>query len=89
MEPVVLVLVEVERDVVALEEPLVDEPPLGVLEPRTGAFSAIHSESFRSPSEDVRRAPLPTRRSSIRSVSRSREPSVRRSVEPSALPLSW
>src|SRR5215212_3180742 len=32
MESVVLVLVEVERDVVALEESLVDEPGLGILE---------------------------------------------------------
>src|SRR5947208_10790461 len=52
----------------------------------TNAFCAIQLDSASSPLANVKRDPLPTRRSAILSCSESRQPNVSRSVEPSALP---
>ena len=55
----------------------------------TRTFSFIHADSSDSPSENVIRVPLPTRRNSIPSSSRNKQPSVFRRVDPSALPVRW
>lgn len=88
MERVVVVLVEVQREIRSPAQLVLELPGAGWVTQATRAWGTHHCDSAASPTlPKVSRVPPPTRLDSIPSSWLSRQPRVSRKVEPSALPL--